>query len=72
MTIKHKHHIEMMNMKRAKKKADFKNAKLQTLLTEIRVILLSSIINIFYLLIGDTRTFICACLFVCMCLCLSV
>ncbi|PVD34026.1 hypothetical protein C0Q70_05288 [Pomacea canaliculata] len=36
MTIKHKHHIEMMNMKRAKKKADFKNAKLQTLLTEIR------------------------------------
>ncbi|KAK7477581.1 hypothetical protein BaRGS_00031186 [Batillaria attramentaria] len=36
MTIKHKHHIEMMNIKRAKKRADFKNAKLQTLLTEIR------------------------------------
>ena len=38
MTVKHKHHIQMMTIKRAKKRADFKNAKLQTLLTEIRVL----------------------------------
>lgn len=37
MTMKHKHHLQMMNMKRAKKKAELKSAKLQTLLSEIRV-----------------------------------
>ncbi|XP_076471209.1 uncharacterized protein LOC143301087 [Babylonia areolata] len=36
MTVKHKHHIAIMTIKRAKKRADFKNAKLQTLLSEIR------------------------------------
>ncbi|XP_059152717.1 uncharacterized protein LOC131938628 [Physella acuta] len=36
MTMKHKHHIQMMNMKRARKKAELKAAKLQTLLSEIR------------------------------------
>ncbi|XP_055900183.1 uncharacterized protein LOC106052984 isoform X3 [Biomphalaria glabrata] len=36
MTMKHKHHIQMMNMKRARKKAELKAAKLQTLLSEVR------------------------------------
>ncbi|KAK3796273.1 hypothetical protein RRG08_041588 [Elysia crispata] len=36
MTMKHKHHLQIMNMKRARKKAELKSAKLQTLLTEIR------------------------------------
>ncbi|CAG5126977.1 unnamed protein product, partial [Candidula unifasciata] len=36
MTVKHRHHLQMMNMKRAKKKAELKSAKLQTLLSEIR------------------------------------
>ncbi|XP_046364842.1 uncharacterized protein LOC124141029 isoform X2 [Haliotis rufescens] len=36
MTVNHKHHIEMMTIKRAKKKSEVKNAKLNTLLAEIR------------------------------------
>ncbi|GFO01024.1 voltage-gated hydrogen channel 1 [Plakobranchus ocellatus] len=42
MTMKHKHHIQIMNMKRARKKAELKSAKLQTLLTEIRPVFMTS------------------------------
>ena len=37
MTINHKHYIEVMTIKKAKKRADIKLKKLQSLLVEIRV-----------------------------------